>query len=212
MRSLLIAETVNAEDRRKTRRHVTTRKVSKLVRNCGDELCILRNLSTHGAKADVTKIYHVNEKVLLHLRRNEFVGARVAWVGSKSIGMEFYDPIAHDVVLANLCDEEKRAGGPRVEILTNATMLLGTDRHDVLVGDLSQKGARLLGNHKLRSGHLICLELGSIGPIPAEVRWSDATKAGILFNDPLALWDMLRCIKTSNRGAAALPGMKIEIP
>lgn len=145
MRSTLVTKSFDAADRRQTKRYVTTRKVSKLVRNCGDELCILQNLSTHGAKADVTKAYHVNEKVLLSLRRNEFVGARVAWVGNKSIGLEFYEPIEREAVLANLCDDEKRAGSPRVDTLAEATISLGAECHHIIVGNLSQKGARILG-------------------------------------------------------------------
>lgn len=211
MRSTLVTKPFDAADRRQAKRHVTTRKVSKLVRNCGDELCVLRNLSTHGAKADVAKAYHVNEKVLLSLRRNDFVAARVAWVGNRSIGMEFYEPIEREAVLANLFEEEKRAGSPRVETLADATILLGADCYQITVGNLSQKGARIIGGCKLKSGNALCLELAGIGSVPAVVRWSDATKAGILFDHALPLWDMMRWIKAANRVDIALPNVEFRL-
>lgn len=211
MRPILVAKPLDNRDRRQAHRYVTTRNVSKLVRNCSDETCIVRNLSTHGAKADVCKTYRVNENVLLGLRHNEFVGARVAWVGNKSIGMEFYEPILHDAVLANLFNEEKRSGAPRVELTAAATIWVGNGCQDIVIGDLSQKGARILGRHKFNVGMPVCIELERIGSVPAKVRWSDATQAGVLFDGPLSLWDMMRCIKASSRCLIALPNAKSRV-
>lgn len=190
---------IEAEDRRGSKRHVTILKVSKVVRKCGEELCVLRNLSTQGAQADVAEPYNVDENVFLNLLLGESIGARVAWVNSRSIGMVFHQPINLETVLANLCAEEKRAGGPRVNTLAEGRILLGSDSHEILIENLSQKGARILGGFKLQTGTSLCLDLEGIRAIPAVVRWSDMSIAGLSFNIVLPLWDMMRWIKTYGR-------------
>ena len=101
------------------------------------------------------------------MRRNEFLGARVAWVGNKSIGIEFHNPIEREAVLANLCDKEKRAGSPRVDTLAAAMIVIEGDCHQIIVGNLSQKGAMILGGCKLEIGNSLCLELTGIGSVSA---------------------------------------------
>ena len=210
MQSNLAAIPIEAEDRRRNERHVTILKISKVVRKCGEELCVLRNLSTQGAKADVAEPYHVDEEVLLNLRLGEVIRARVAWVSAKSIGLVFYQPIELETVLANLCAEEQRVSGPRVNTLAEATIMLGSDRHEILIENLSQKGARILGGFKLQNGSALSLELEGIGLIPAVVRWSDMSIAGLSFNHVLPLWDMMRWIKTSSQVSSAKPNVEIE--
>lgn len=145
------------------------------------------------------------------MRRNEFVGARVAWVGNKSIGMEFYEPIEREAVLANLCDKEKRAGSPRVETLAAAMIVLEGDCHQIIVGNLSQKGAMILGGCKLEISNSLCLELTGIGSEPAVLRWSDATKAGMLFDNALPLSNMMRWINVANRDNIVWPNFNIRL-
>ncbi len=210
MRSILAAIPIEAEDRRQNERHITILKVSKVVRKCGEELCVLRNLSTKGAKADVAEPYDVDEEVLLNLRLGEVIRARVAWVSAKSIGLVFNQPIELERVLANLCPEEQRLGGPRVNTLAEATILLGSDRHEILIENLSQKGARILSGFKLQSGSALNLDLDGIGLIPGVVRWSDMSIAGLSFNQVLPLWDMIRWIKTSNQANLATANVEIE--
>ena len=210
MQSTLAAIPIEAEDRRQNERHVTILKVSKVVRKCGEELCVLRNLSTQGAKADVAEPYQVDEEVLLNLRLGEVISARVAWVSARSIGLVFNQPIELETVLANLCTEEQRVSGPRVNTLAEATIMLGSDRHKILIENLSQKGARILSGFKLQSGSALSLDLDGIGLIPAVVRWSDMSIAGLSFNQVLPLWDMMRWIKTSSRANLAKPEVEIE--
>lgn len=188
MQALTTAPT-EAEDRRRDERHVTILKVSKVVRKCGEELCVLRNLSTQGAKADVAEPYLVDENVILNLRLGESIDARVAWVSDKSIGIVFHQPIDLETVLTNLCAEEQRTGGPRVSTLAEGRIQLGSDWHDILIENLSQKGARILSGFNLQTGTSVCLDLEGIGAIPAVVRWSDMSIAGLSFNIVLPLWE-----------------------
>lgn len=195
----------DSDDRRGNERYVTILKISKVVRKCGEELCVLRNLSTQGAKADVAEPYNVGEDVVLNLRQDETVSARVAWVSNKSIGLVFHKPIDLDTVLANLSADEKRGGGPRVNTLAEAKILMGSDWHEILIENLSQKGARILGGFKLHCGSPLSLELEGIGLIPAVVRWSDMSIAGLSFNCTLPLWDLMRWIKTCGRDNISMP-------
>lgn len=132
-------------------------------------------------------------------------GFRFGTSSTKSIGMEFYQTTGGHSVVANLFDEEKRSGGRRIGILAGATLVLGTGRNDIFVGDLSQNGVRIFGGHKLVCGNSLCLQIEAIGLIDAEVRWADATKAGLLFDARLPLWHMMRCIKNGKPSPSYQP-------
>lgn len=193
------------EDRRQNERHVTILKVAKVVRQSGEELCVLRNLSTQGAKADVAEPYDMNEEVIVKLRLGQPIRARVVWVSGRSIGMVFCEHIDPQIVLANICADEKRLSGPRVNILAEGNILIGNDTHEILLENLSQKGARILGGCTLHTGTGLLLELEGLGIIPAVVRWSDVGISGLAFNTVLSIWDMMRWIKTCSRDNMGVP-------
>lgn len=205
MQSALTLTPVDSQERRQNERHVTIFKVAKVVRQSGEELCVLRNLSTQGAKADVAEPYYRNEEVIVKLRLGEPIRARVVWVSGRSIGMVFCEHIDPQIVLANICADEKRLSGPRVNILAEGNIVLGHDTHEILLENLSQKGARILGGSKLLPGTDLSLELEGLGIIPAVVRWTDLGISGLAFNTVLPVWDMMRWIKTCSRHDAGLP-------
>lgn len=205
MQSALALNPIYSEDRRRNVRHVTILKVAQVVRQSGEELCVLRNLSTQGAKADVAEPYDMNEEVIVKLRLGEPIRARVVWVSGRSIGMVFCEHIDPQIVLANICADEKRLSGPRVNILAEGNIIMGSDTHEILLENLSQKGARILGGFKLLPGTDLSLELEGLGSIPAIVRWSDLGISGLAFNTVLSIWDMMRWIKTCSRHDIGAP-------
>lgn len=114
MQSALALTPIVSEDRRRSERHVTILKVAKVLGQSGEELCVLRNLSTQRAKAALAEPYDMNEEVIVKLRLGDPTRARVAWVSGRSIGMVFCRPVDPRTVLANICADEKRISGPRV--------------------------------------------------------------------------------------------------
>lgn len=205
MRAMIVSKPVDTADRRQTTRLAASRKMCTIVRNCREERCVLRNLSTHGACLDAAEPYLVGEKIFLELQRHEFVAARVAWVAAKSIGLAFFEAISRGTVIANLNDAERRVGGPRVDIVADASILSAIGSTPTIVCNLSQKGARIVGNAGLKRGDLLRLEFDAIGSVAAVVRWSGTGRAGLLFDQPLPLWDLMRCIKFSSRAELTLP-------
>lgn len=84
-------------------------------------------------------------------------------------------------------------------------MLIGNDTHEILLGNLSQKGARIIGGTTLQTGAYLSLDLEGLGIIPAVVRWSDLGISGLAFNTVLSIGDMTRWIKTCSRHDIEVP-------
>lgn len=206
MQTALAMTPINLEDRRKSERHVTILKVAKVVRESGEELCVLRNLSTQGAKADVAGPYRIDENVVVKLRLGEPIKAQVAWVSGRSIGMVFCEPVDPETVLANIRSDEKRLSGPRVDILAEGKIIVGNETHEILIENLSQKGARILGGFDLPTAISLSLELEGLGVIPAVIKWSESGISGLAFNTVLSIWDMMRWIKTCSCHDTGVPG------
>ena len=87
-------------------------------------------------------------------------------------------------------DREPRLTRERMEerqpIAIAGIIRTANHRSDVILRDLSQQGCRFVAkNSSLPRGALLTIRIGSIGPIDAEVMWSQEEITGIRFREPL---------------------------
>lgn len=116
-----------AQDRRQNARHLTVFRVGKVTRAEGEELCMVRNISSGGAMAHVASPYDLHEDVILDLRLDEQIGATVSWVGERVVGLTFHEPKDLAAVPASPGAKGPRASAPRLKVPAEGRLQVGRD-------------------------------------------------------------------------------------
>ena len=153
-------------DRRVERRHMSVLRVGKLLAGDGEELCMIRNISSGGLMAHVYSHHMRGDRVAVETRNGHLLAGAVAWFQSGQMGMSFDDPID---VLDFLHDEQENLGGqraraPRLTMDCRALLRRGAEYMHVTVVDLSQGGAKVEGVSTLQVDDEIVLMINGLPP------------------------------------------------
>lgn len=177
-------------ERRTSERHVTIYHPGKIVLGDVEELCLVRNISTSGAMAQVGSDYCVGNGLILYLRVDEPIPGAVAWVRDGHIGIAFSAPIDLSVRLGPVAPGMLRPRAPRLNVPAEAHAQIGDNIVPVTLADISQNGAKLCcGTVKLNGGD-IKLTIDGLGTFTSIVRWSRAGMAGVSFLRTIPIWDL----------------------
>lgn len=182
-------------ERRRSVRHATVFQIAKLTVGDREELCILRDVSPNGLRAEVYFPLAVGEDVTVELRTGHSVTGRVAWSREQAIGVEFRRPIPMQAMLAH-CSFDERVGKIRPpRIVDDLPGVLRIDQvdHPIRVKNISQAGMRILIDRPLRVEMQCAVEVEAFGRRPVSVRWFRDGEGGLLLSQPMtfaefALW------------------------
>jgi hypothetical protein len=180
-----------AGDRRADERHRTILQVAKLSTVQGDELCILRNLSAGGLRAEVYRELSVGEPVRFELKTGRSMTGYVAWVDGMSIGVEFDHRIPIVPYLTHQVIEElgRRIRPPRVQVREPALLRVADREFAVEIVDASQAGMKIRTDRVLYEGggcQVVAEGLGTRGVL---VRWCRDGEVGLQLKQPLSFRD-----------------------
>lgn len=178
-------------DQRAEGRYRTVLQVAKLQTARGDELCILRNVSAGGLRADVYRELAVGEPVRFELKTGRSVAGRVVWTDGPAIGVEFDRKVPILAYLAHQAIEElgRRVRPPRVHIGERGLMRVGDREFAVEIIDASQAGMRVRTDRVLSEGGECQVISDGLGERGAIVRWCHSGFAGLQFKQPLQFRD-----------------------
>jgi hypothetical protein len=188
-------------ERRHGRRHVTVLRVGKVVREHGDEICVIRNISAGGVMAQLYSPAKLGEKVIIEFKSGRRLAGDIRWVRGQDAGVQFEDEI--DIVRF-LAGEDDIAGGfgpraPRLGVGMPAVMRCGVRVHPVTVCDISQGGLKFRAIESTAEGQKLVFRIAGLPPLAGTVRWRDPLYAGISFDTPLALDVLARWAADTDR-------------
>jgi hypothetical protein len=189
-RALSETAAVAAADRRAQQRFVTIYRPGKLVRGNDEELCLVRNVSVAGAMVQVGVEYAVDDEVVLYLRLEDPIKARVAWTREGFIGLAFASPIDLAERVGPARPGEPKPRAPRLNIPVAARIQLGRDIVQVVTSDISQSGAKLCCGIALAPGTEMRLTIDGLGTFTCIVRWAKQGVTGVAFVKPIAIWEL----------------------
>jgi len=174
-------------ERRRDVRHATTLQVAKLAARQGEELCILRDISSGGAKAIVYRPLTPGEPVVLTLKTAHEIAGRVAWCSDDIVGITFDRRVAVLELLAHRALNRfgRRIRPPRLAVDLPAVLEIDDGRTDVRIRDVSQAGMRLATNRLVRDGQHCVIDMPAMGKRQAIVRWYRNGDAGIALKQAL---------------------------
>jgi len=176
-----------AREKRADSRHRTVLQVAKLQTARGDELCILRNVSAGGLRADVYTDLAVGEPVRFELKTGRSVAGRVAWTNGEAIGVEFDRKVPILAYLAHQAIEElgRRVRAPRVHVGKGGFLRVADQEHPVEIVDASQAGMCVRTDRILPEGCTCQVITEGLSERGAIVRWCHDGLAGLQFKQPL---------------------------
>ncbi len=193
-----------APDRRIAQRFVTIYRPGKIVSGDDEELCLVRNVSVSGAMVQVSGSFAKDDRVVLYLKLEDPIEARVAWARDSFIGLEFDSGID----LAHRIGPDKpgtlRSRAPRLNVPAPARVQLGRDVMQVVTSDISQSGAKLCCAFDCPPGTQLRLTIDNLGTFPCVVRWSRNGVAGVSFLRPIAIWDLNGWARSARTGVGRI--------
>ena len=177
------AAEVPVQERRRSIRHTTVMQVAKIRFGDGrEELCLLRDISPEGLKAEIYVPAEQGAHIEIELRTGHMLGGQIAWVESKLIGVSFDEPMPMAAMMAH-CSFDDRMGNlrpPRLNVNMNGLIKLGIEERVVRIGNISQAGIQIDIAQQLPAGSPCQIGLPGLILRPATVRWWRDGQAGLL--------------------------------
>lgn len=175
------------QERRRSIRHTAVMQVAKIRFDSGrEELCLLRDISPEGLKAEIYVPAEVGAPVEIELRTGHLLAGRVSWAEAEMIGISFHEPMPMAAMLAH-CSFDDRMGRlrpPRLNVDMNGVLKLGVGESPVRIGNVSQAGLQIDAPVPLDAGASCAIALPGLRPRAATIRWWREGQAGLLLTDP----------------------------
>lgn len=183
------------EDRRRSVRHPTVHQVAKLRLASGrEELCLLRDISAEGLKAEVYIPLEPGASIDIELRTAHNVRGRIVWSADNQIGVAFDVAIPAAAMLAHCSFEASGAGlrPPRLKVNLRGLLRVGADARMVSIGNISQAGLQIAAAEPIATGVQCSIVLPWLPARAASVCWWREGHAGLLLAEPLDYADFAR--------------------
>jgi len=175
------------EDRRRSVRHPVVNQVAKIRLKSGrEELCLLRDISAEGLRAEVYIPIERGAEIGVELRTAHAVSGKVAWARDNEIGVAFDAPIPAAAMLAH-CSFEVSGGNlrpPRLKVNLRGLLRIGGAAQMVSIGNISQAGLQIASPKPLRPGTACSIALPGLPARTASVCWWREGDAGLLLAEP----------------------------
>lgn len=178
-------------------RYVSIFRTGKITRSSGEELCVLRNISTGGAMIAHNGDLTIGEHVTLDLRLDERLEATVAWVKQERSGLQFDVEADLPKILAGHT-AGPRPRPPRLRVAAMVGLTAGSIRQRVLLRDISQTGACLaIDETTLPRVPELRIALAGLGDYRAIVCWRRGGFMGVNFASTLPMWPLNDWVRTT---------------
>jgi hypothetical protein len=179
---------VPVQERRRSIRHTTVMQVAKIRLGSGrEELCLLRDISPEGLKAELYVHAEAGVHIEIELRTGHVMGGRIAWAEAGQIGVSFDEPMPMAAMMAH-CSFDDRMGKlrpPRINVEMRGLLKLGIEERAVRIGNISQAGVQIDIAQPLQAGSPCAIGMPGLPLRSATIRWWRDDQAGLLLAEPL---------------------------
>jgi hypothetical protein len=176
-----------AVERRRNVRLSNVFQVAKIAAAGLEELCIVRDVSAGGLRAQVYHPLATGTAVTVELSTGVCVAGRVVWADDDQVGVAFDAPVSVLSLLSH-CSHDERVGvirPPRIAVDLPVTLTFGGYRLDTVACDVSLAGAKLRHADPIAPDTPCQVTLPLMGPRPAMIRWQRTGLVGVQFGHAL---------------------------
>ena len=186
------APEASGSERRRDVRMTSVFQIAKIITARAEELCILRDVSPEGLKAEVYCAMTSGEAVTIEFRTGHAIAGRVAWARDSYVGVQFDELMSVVSVLSHSSFDERvgRIRPPRLKL--EVAGRLRTLDHDVEIEtcDVSQAGMKLLVEGVSFRPDTPChVTLPKLDQRKGLIRWCRNGSAGLMFTEALSYHD-----------------------
>ena len=179
-------------ERRSDERHTTIMRFAALRTFAGHHLCIVRDLTSKGAKLQTYGKLQPGASVYLDMQPDEPVAGEVVWSSGEHAGVRFHTKM--DVLRTSaIGDSGRRRQVPRFELECSGLVRTSAQSLHVRLRNITLAGAAISNVEGLKMSTPISLSMPDMPPLEAVVSWTDGDVAGLTFKkrlpvDTLAVW------------------------
>lgn len=184
-----------ATDRRDSERHMTIFRAGKITHAGRENLCLVRNISSSGAMAQVFQRLEVGDEIFLDLRLEERIIGRIVWVRDEFVGLAFSQKVDLEEVLRSEIDQGHRRRAPRVNVDATGRLQIGDEFLPVAIDNVSQTGTRIFCPRMLVTGSEVRLWIDGLRAMPSFVRWNRDGIVGLAFLKSISIWDLTTWVR-----------------
>ncbi len=184
-------------DARLAERHTSLLRVGMLRTLHGKDLCLIRNVSALGLRAQVYTDLVVGDRVSVELKTAEEVSGRVIWARGHDVGVAFDEEIDIGELLAShtLDGRGHQPRMPRVELRCSVRLRAGARSVWCRAVDVSQGGVKVETERAFAVDQELVVTMDGYHPVPGRVRWADGRFVGVAFHQPLPFHEMVLWLK-----------------
>ena len=186
-------------ERRGDERHITLFRVGAIILGDQRELCLIRNISAGGMMLRLFTSVDVGQAISIELKNGVSVSGSVGWIKDGQVGVAFDQPIDVLDFLSN--EDGPRPRMPRIETGAIIQVRQGASTFRLRACDISQGGVKVALTAELLLDGEVVISLPGMAPQPGTVRWVAGRFAGLSFNRPLALPDLVKWLRSRRDGS-----------
>ena len=186
-------------ERRGDERHITLFRVGTIVLGEQRELCLIRNISAGGMMLRLFTPVDIGQPIAIELKNGVSVSGSVGWVKDGQVGVAFDQPIDVLDFLSN--EDGPRPRMPRIETDAIIQVRQGASTFRRRACDLSPGGVKVALTAELLLDGEVVISLPGMAPQPGTVRWVAGRFAGLSFNRPLALPELVEWLRSRRDGS-----------
>ena len=194
--------TMSAEEQGERRQFARNLRVMRVARLAAPDLDaeglgMVRDVSPGGMMIDAHFDIALGQAVSIALLDDQKLSGTVAWKEGRMIGVSFAKEVPVEQILAKPAAQPdgKRARLPRFSVQKPVQLKLDATTLDATLYDVSQRGAKLQCEGKLRVHGNLLLRAESNRPVGATIKWRAGDMLGVEFHRLLAVDELEQWLK-----------------
>lgn len=194
--------TMNAEEQGERRQFARNLRVMRVARLAAPDLDaeglgMVRDVSPGGMMIEAHFDIALGQSVSIALLDDQELSGTVAWKEGRMIGVSFSSEVPVEQILAKPAPQPdgKRARLPRFSVQKPVQLKLDTTTLDATLYDVSQRGAKLQCEGKLRVHGNLLLRAEGNRPVGATIKWRAGDMLGVEFHRLLAVDELEQWLK-----------------
>ena len=187
-------DAANDADRREHNRNIKVMRVARLkdVKLHAECLGMVRDVSSGGMKIDADFPLEIGQTISVALLDDQELNGGVVWIDGKTVGVKFDQPIAVEQILArpSIKTDGRRARLPRFKVNKTVQLVYNDKPVEAKLMDLSQRGAKLFSDSKLKMHSNLLVRLSPTQAVRASVKWQTTNMLGVEFHRLLSVEEL----------------------
>lgn len=162
-------------------------RATKIVADQGEFLGVIRDVSSTGVSVRLFHKLPATGSLALELQSGAQFAVKRVWENDREAGFEFAEDVDIERFISEVGEFPKR--GLRLAICLPVTLTAGGERHEGMVENISQQGARLVCDSVFAIDQAMTIEGEGMRAVRAKVRWRGHGSFGVVFDDTFGLSD-----------------------